>query len=84
MIIDRIIDWVAGYGVVIGAIFCIVWAISHIVCTPRTRHIIRSGDIVKAIEMKERKCGCGIFVACADCSREYDRIDEQLKQEGKK
>jgi hypothetical protein len=55
--IQYIIDFVCGYGVVIGAIFCIIYSIIHIILTPRTRYIIRIGDIVKAIGQQERKSG---------------------------
>jgi hypothetical protein len=51
------IDWICGYEVVTGAIFCIIYSIIHIILTPRIRYIVRSGDIVKVIEQQERKSG---------------------------
>jgi large-conductance mechanosensitive channel len=53
--IQYIIDFVLGYGVIIGAIFCIIYSLIHIILTPRIRYIVRSGDIVKVIEQHERK-----------------------------
>jgi len=53
--VNYVIDFVCGYGVIIGAIFCIIYSIIHIILTPRTRYIIRSGNIVKVIEQQERK-----------------------------
>jgi large-conductance mechanosensitive channel len=54
MMFQDLIDFVCGYGVVIGAIFCIIYSLIHIILTPRIRYIVRSGDIVKAIEKGER------------------------------
>jgi hypothetical protein len=54
-LMEWFVDWFFGYAVVIGAIFCIGYSIIHIILTPRTRYIIRRGDIVKVVEKGERK-----------------------------
>jgi hypothetical protein len=77
------ISHIAGYAVLIGAAAAVIYSIYRSLNTPRTRYIIRSGDIIKAIERDGRKCGCGIFVACDKHSREFADTDEQLEREGK-
>ena len=88
------ISTAAGYAVLIAAAILLIYSVLYIIIGPKPKkapRILTITEIQTAIRIvqdrtrNERKsrCNCGIFVACDKHSLEMDKIDEQLKKEGK-